>query len=602
MYVSLYRKYRPRFFRELVGQEPIATTLSRQVAEGRVAHAYLFAGPRGTGKTSAARILARAVNCERGPAPEPCGECPSCVAVAEGSSLDVVEIDAASHGHVEDARDLREKAFHAPASSRAKFYILDEAHMLSGAAFDALLKIMEEPPAHVFFVLATTAPQKVPATVAGRCQRFDFRRIPSAAVVARLEEVARAEGYEVETSALRLIARHAAGSLRDALASLEQAAAYGGGRVDLEVARRLLGEPSSDLLGEFMSSLAARDLASLLGVVARAAADGWDLRVLARAMVGRLRQVFLASLAPSALADLPQEEREEAEREAASFEPGFLARALELLARAEQGMGRAQDPRLSLELALARAALPELDDSPPALLARVERIERRLGFLAPERVREGSASLSGHEEGRVSGSGERTVPAAREAAASGPAGAGGGDSLPLPSLHEVKQVWPEVLEAAKRRRRVTHVHLLQASPAAVEGGRLVLEVPGDRMFHAEELARAEHMATLKAALEEVLGFAPEITFRPGPPAGRRRPRQAEAPEVREAGPERERGVSEENSSGRAAAGPAGEGAEGRGAGQKDVVADGVGSERRGKPVDPLELLVRGLGARPVEEE
>ncbi len=361
--------------------------LTGAIREGRLHHAFLFCGPRGTGKTSTARILAKMVNCEQGPTAEPCGECSQCVAVREGTHLDVVEIDAASHGGVEDARELREKAPTAPVQGREKVYIIDEAQRLSREAFDALLKVFEEPPPGVRFVLATTEPHKMPATIVGRSQRFDFRRFGLDTLTAQLQSIASAEGATLTDSAAQAIARQAEGSSRDALSLLDQARVLGGAAIDDGVVRTLLGAPRSEVQHDLADAVAIGDAKGVFEIVGRLVQDGQDLRNVTSESLAHFRNLLLVKAAPGQpdLVDVPDDAYDTLRIQAEKFTPGELARVLALLLAAQNDMRWTTSPRLSLELALVRATMPETDADPSGLLTRIERLER-LANLDPGAV------------------------------------------------------------------------------------------------------------------------------------------------------------------------------------------------------------------------
>src|ERR671919_98804 len=323
-YVSLYRKYRPQTFMDIVGQDHVTGTLVNAIQTGQVHHAMLFCGTRGTGKTSTARVLAKALNCVKGPTPEPCNVCDACVSITDGTNLDVIEIDAASHGSVDDARDLREKASYAPAAARYKVYIIDEAHMVTTQGFNAMLKVLEEPPEHVRFVFCTTEPHKVIEAIRSRCQRHDFRRIRTAALVADFARICEAEGVDIEPAALELVARAADGSHRDGLSRLDQVLTFAGQKVTLTDVAQVLGTLPVELRFDLAEALAAHRVADVLGRMVRIVGDLYlDLRT-------------------------------------------------------------ATDQRLVVEVGLARAAVPEASLDAEALLARIERLERRLSIAGGE--------------------------------------------------------------------------------------------------------------------------------------------------------------------------------------------------------------------------
>jgi DNA polymerase-3 subunit gamma/tau len=385
-YRSLYRKYRPQEPGEVLGQEHVVRALAGAVGENRLAHAFLFSGPRGTGKTSTARILAKMVNCERGPTAEPDGTCEQCKRIENGTHLDVWEIDAASHGGVDDARELRERAPTAPAQGREKVYIIDEAQRLSREAFDALLKLFEEPPPGVRFVLCTTEPQKMPPTIAGRCQRFEFRRIPTEVIAGHLQRVAAAESIELDDEAAQAIARQSEGAVRDALSLMEQAALLGGRVVGAEEVGRLIGRPDLDVHFALADAVAVGDAREVFGIVHRLVQDGHDVRHFATQATNHFRNLLLALASPDdpAIVEVPAELHPRLAGQAGKFSAAELNRILTLLVQAQTDMRWTTSPRLTLELALVRAALPETDPQPAALLARVERLERLAGRPPPE--------------------------------------------------------------------------------------------------------------------------------------------------------------------------------------------------------------------------
>jgi DNA polymerase III subunit gamma/tau len=384
-YVSLYRKYRPQTFDDVVGQDHVTRTLANAIAEDRLHHAYLFTGPRGTGKTSTARILAKAINCEEGPTPTPCNACEHCTSITDGTSVDVIELDMASHGGVDDARELRDRALFAPARARRKVYILDEVHMASTAAFNALLKLIEEPPGHVMFAMATTDPQKVLPTILSRVQRLDLRRVSATDVAEHVRRTCDAEGYTIDAGAVEAVVRAGDGSVRDTLSVLEQVLAFAGTEVTTDAVAQVLGQTPTERVFETVELLGERDLAGLLGMVQGLLDDGHDLRRFTLDLVQHVRDLLVLQVAPDRpdLVDATDDRRRRMQAQTAALPGEALLRTVDLLAEtvAEQRQG---SPRLPLELTLAKLAVPGADGDVAELADRVARLEA--GTAAPRRI------------------------------------------------------------------------------------------------------------------------------------------------------------------------------------------------------------------------
>ena len=495
--LALYRRYRPETFAEVIGQDHVTEPLRAALANNRVNHAYLFSGPRGCGKTTSARILARALNCEKAPIADPCGECDSCVDLARGGSgsIDVIEIDAASHGGVDDARDLREKAFFAPVKSRYKVYIIDEAHMVSSQGFNALLKLVEEPPPHLRFIFATTEPEKVLPTIRSRTHHYPFRLIPPRLLSSYLSELCQREGVAIEPAALPLVVRAGAGSARDTLSVLDQLLGGAGpAGVTHKLATDLLGYTPDSLLDEVVDAFAAADGGSVFGVVDKVIETGQDPRRFTEDLLRRLRDLVIVKAVPDApatgLIDVAEDQADRLVAQAARFGGVELSRAADLVASGLTEMRGATAPRMLLELICARILLPGADDTADGLLARLDRLERRISLTgaapaaqpAPEPVRRTVAAepvaTAPPAPAPAPAAPETARPAAVPAAAAPAAPVQPAAQTPAPepsapvapatpatpaagglSLADVRRLWPDIVDATKLRRRVTWMHL-----------------------------------------------------------------------------------------------------------------------------------------------
>jgi len=508
-YQALYRKYRPQSFDDVIGQSHVTTTLAREIADGRVAHAYLFTGPRGTGKTSTARILAKALNCtNRGPHGAPCNECLSCVSITDGTSLDVLELDAASHNSIDDIRDIRVSVTTVASTATSKrVFVLDEAHMLSKAAGNALLKTLEEPPEHVHFVLATTEPYKLLDTIRSRSQRFDFHPVPVEELAGHLSLIAEREGYQFDAAALLSIARHAGGSVRDSLSLLEQVAALGAGTVEVGGVRRALGLADSEAFMRLVEAVAAQDARSALELVAELSADGVDLRRFVAESVAFFRGAFLAHYAPNLaeIADEPPEVYGAWRRAAELVTSGDVLRAVDLLGEALIRLREGREERLMTELALIKLTRPETASDGAALLSRIERLER--GHTRPTIT---EAHLPAAESVTPA-----SVPAAVDAA-----GSDRSPSVPKPtgngaevSFEQLQKVWPGLFGSLRDvlgARRWAFFR--EAVPVSVEGNTITLEVAHD--FHLQSLQEDDVVASIVATRAgDLLGSEVNIQFR-----------------------------------------------------------------------------------------
>jgi DNA polymerase-3 subunit gamma/tau len=503
LYQALYRKYRPQSFEDVVGQGHVTATLAREVVEGRVAHAYLFAGPRGTGKTTTARILAKSLNCrERSPDGSPDNTCPSCEAITVGTSFDVIEMDAASHNSVEDIRDMRLSVTTVASSADSKrVYILDEAHMLSKAAGNALLKTLEEPPEHVHFVLATTEPYKLADTIRSRTQRFDFHPVGVETLAAHLARISDLESYSVETAALVAVARHAGGSVRDALSLIEQVAALGEGKVDLVGVHRALGMADADSYPRLVEAIAGADARAGLELVAQLAAEGIDLRRFVGEAIGFLRGVFLAHYTPNLaeVADEPAEVIDSWKRASSRIGSGDVLRAVDVLGEALVKLREGREERLMVELAVIRLTRPETAGDLDSLLSRVDRLERSSVSAPIPKAQSAPASLPAEEV---------SPPPAPESKPTE-----GGQGVAGPSLDEVNQIWPALFGGLRQLLGARRwAYFREVTPAAVEGSRLILQVGED--FLLEGLRKDQALGSIVATQAgDLLGRPMEVEFR-----------------------------------------------------------------------------------------
>jgi len=511
MSLALYRKYRPSIFADVIGQEHVTTPLSNALESGRIHHAYLFSGPRGCGKTSSARIMARSLNCEKGPTPNPCGKCQSCTdLVANGpGSIDVIELDAATHGLVDDARDLRDKAFFAPVSSQYKIYIIDEAHQLGPGAANALLKVVEEPPPHVLFIFATTEPERLIATIRSRTHHYPFRLVPPGILGEHLEKVCQAEGVKVEKGVIPLVVRASGGSVRDALSVLGQLLA-GAGKdgVTYEIAVQLLGYTDGALLDDAIDAIGARDTATLFKTIDLLVESGHDPRRFAFDLLERLRDLVivdaLADQASTVLRGYPQDQLARMATQASRIGSASLNRAAALLAEGLTAMRGATPARLILELVAGKITIAQGDSSDTGLISRLERLERQSGFdvasapaAAPTQKVNKTEAKAEPKAIKEEPKQAKSEPVKRE---KGPSSA---------DIAALRRMWPDVIESVKRRRRLTW-SLISASAQILSVDEKQITIGIVNAGARDSFIRSESEQILIDAFDEVTGIRRKI--------------------------------------------------------------------------------------------
>jgi DNA polymerase-3 subunit gamma/tau len=501
---ALYRRYRSQTFAEVIGQEHVTRTLKNAIANGQVAHAYLLAGARGIGKTSIARIVAKAVNCPKAKDGDPCDTCERCVAIRDGRYLDLIEIDAASNRGIDEMRDLREKVRFAPSMGQYKVYVIDEAHQLTNEAFNALLKTLEEPPAHVIFVLATTEAQRIPATIVSRTQRFDLRRIPHQKMVQQLAAIAKSEQWQVEPAALEAISRHAQGSLRDAESILDQVATFAEGKVRVGDVDELLGSTDWEETGALFDAIAANDAAKAVGLVRTLVDDGRDLRLFVRRAMDHLRALVLVRAADT----LPETATESIaavlRKQAPLFSLDRLAKIAHRLIETEQQLRTGEGTPLPLELALLDLTTDGASPAPAPKQAAPQSAPAKA--TAPPPARSGPAGPpSAQRSQAVVDLAERR---AQQTATAAPrtAAASVGAASPGVTLQAVRSAWDQLLERAQERSIAKAAQLVKAEPVAIEGGTIVLAFSDEFARQMWDRQRPE----LERDLGELVGTAMRV--------------------------------------------------------------------------------------------
>ncbi len=504
-HVSVYRRWRPQSFEELIGQERITRTLQNAIRAGRTSHAYLFAGYRGTGKTTTARILAKALNCAGGPTPTPCNGCARCDSIARGISMDVIEIDGASNTSVDDVRDLKEKIVLVPTEGRYKVYIIDEVHMLSTSAFNALLKTLEEPPAHAIFILVTTEPHRIPPTVLSRCQRFDFRRVSFKEITARLGTIAEQEGMKIDSAALAQIARNADGSVRDAESVLDQLSAYTEGEIDRNLVIGVLGLVDDETAAAFVEAVLDRNVGEALRLAQQAADAGKDIRQVLRTLLEYFRDLLVAKTCGQAAPEVLDVSREQIAGLLTQAEKATISDLLRAVRVLNDAVGDARwstQPRLALEVALIRLARPEMDPTLEGVLARLDRLEGGGGggVRNPSQPTDEPKGAAGPARDAAAEQGAPPGTPHLATASPDPPLAGVG---PV-TLEEVRRQWARVLEQVKRSKMFCHALLIEGTPVEVRGDMLVVGLRSGYNFHVDNLHRPENRTVVEGALERVL--------------------------------------------------------------------------------------------------
>ncbi|MBD2871589.1 DNA polymerase III subunit gamma/tau [Paenibacillus arenilitoris] len=531
-HIALYRAWRPQTFQDMVGQQHIIQTLQNAIRENRVSHAYLFNGPRGTGKTSAAKILAKAVNCERGPAAEPCNECDACIGITAGHIMDVVEIDAASNRGIDEIRDIRDKVRYAPSEVRFKVYIIDEVHMLTAEAFNALLKTLEEPPGHVIFILATTEPHKLPATIISRCQRFDFRQVSLEEQTERLLEICRAEGIEADEDTIGYIARLSEGGMRDAISLLEQVSAFGGDRITLEAAVDVTGGMAADHFYQLAEAVKDRNVAAVMPLVERLMQAGKSADKCLENLIYYFRDLLVLKLAPQGGAVTERVIDPDRFRTMAdAFTPGRLFAMIDTLNRYQAELKHASQPQTLFEVALMKlctlseersagegsergASAGEASGAPAAEIGRmrqqIEALERKLEQALRAGVAAGGGQPSDGAASRQPPAGGRS--SAVRSAFGGSAGGAARSSVKLdkyvaaakePEFNMIRMKWNDVLQGVKDAKITVHAWLKDGEPVSAAEGAVL--VAFKNTMHRETTEKPANREIIEKVIHDTLG-------------------------------------------------------------------------------------------------
>ncbi|MFA5143544.1 MAG: DNA polymerase III subunit gamma/tau [Candidatus Omnitrophota bacterium] len=494
-YIAFARKYRPQVFDDIIGQSHVTTTLKNAITQDRVAHAYLFSGPRGVGKTTAARILAKALNCEKGPIPKPCNVCASCKEITQGSSLDILEIDGASNRGIDEIRNLRDNVKFAPSKGKFKVYIIDEVHMLTSEAFNALLKTLEEPPRHVKFIFATTQAHKVPPTILSRCQRFDFRRIGTSLIVENLKRIVDSESLKIDDGALGLIARYSDGGMRDAQVMLDQITSFANGKVGAEDVTRILGMVADEALFELSAAIRDKAAAKALGTIDRLLIEGKDAAQIAAGLIEHFRNIAISKIDPKNdnLIDAGADKIKRYREEAGAFTVEETLYIIYTMAGAIDFIKKANIARVPLEAALVKLTLNRPILALDEITKRLEALERNHGT-------ESGIAVS-QDIKQPSNIPKPPQPAAAEAKAAKPA-----------NLGEISGSWSAIINQIMAKKMSVASYLQEGYPASFEKGTLAIGFPKSLQFHKEVLESPENKSFVEAAAKTVLGKEVRVVF------------------------------------------------------------------------------------------
>ena len=497
MYTALYRKWRPQRFEDICGQEHITVTLKNELESGRLSHAYLFCGTRGTGKTTTAKLLAKAVNCKASHGIDPCNECESCVSINDGNSIDVYEIDAASNRGIDDIRNLREAMRFTPTLGEYKVYIIDEVHMLTNEAFNALLKTLEEPPEYVLFILATTEPHKLPATILSRCQRFDFKRISSEKIVERLKFVCREEGLDAEEDALKLIARNSDGAMRDALSILDQCAVYGSKKITHDDVLEVLGIVNNQYLFRIAEAVLEEDAGTAIKVIDEVAAGGKDISQFIRDLLVHYRNLLMAKVVTNCedVIDMSKEGIEQLKKQSGSYDKNNIVRCINCLSELENEAKWSVNPRILLEVALVKMCRVGEEKSLEGILTRLSKLE--------ERISKGSFSLKAADKPKAAGQEEK-----REAAVKKEKSTAGLKETAISNSDSgsIIEKWPGFIQEMKVRGKIRlRTYLAMAKPVRAESGIMVLSFEKEGVFSKEALELTANRADVEEAASQYFG-------------------------------------------------------------------------------------------------